>query len=246
MKFLYSVTVVLLLLTAAVWVSNQPYFHIATIDISNEEGGQFEYANKQQVFVAIRPYLTGSFFRVNVHQAERAAEAVAWVADAKISRVPPSTIKVVLRENKPVARWIREGYAAGLINQHGEVFQAAFDSDLPEFDGDLSVLPEMLENYKTLSAQLQPLRLQIIRLQYSPRLTWSMMLDNGVEVRLGKQDIHKRIALFAQMWPRELSNSADVLDYVDMRYPDGFATRNRAGTPPRRASEPAEAEDGGK
>lgn len=231
-RLFHLITVTLLLLSGAVWLADRPYFRISTVEITNEEGADtFEYADKQQVYRAMLPHLTGSFFRINVRNAKRAAEGTDWVASAKISRIPPATVKVVLRENKPTARWIRENETAGLINQHGGVFQAAFDGDLPSFDGELSALPLMLEKYKTLSTHLQPLRLKIIRLQYSPRLSWTMTLDNGIEVRLGKEDIHKRIALFARMWPISLAVNEEKLDYVDMRYPDGFATSNRTDAP---------------
>ena len=89
-------------------------------------------------------------------------------------------------------------------------------------------MPLMIENYRAFSTKLQPLRLKILRLQYSPRSAWTLMLDNGVEVRLGRENIHHRIGRFAESWSGHLAAHAHALDYVDMRYKDGFAVGYRS------------------
>ena len=112
------------------------------------------------------------------------------------------------------------------------MFQAAYAEELPEFDGDVNEQKVMFEQYENFNNQLKPLRLRIIRLQYSPRGAWAMMLNNGIEVRLGKEEINTRMARFVQAFPRQLQAKAQYIDYVDMRYEDAFATRLRADAPP--------------
>ena len=233
MRFLLYLTLLFLLMTGGIWLSRQPYFQIAEINIVTPDGSEkLHHADKKRLFETMRPYLTGSFFNVNLHEAQRAASKLDWVRSVKIDRIPPSQIKVTIDEYEPAARWIRNGEQAGLVSTQGEVFQAAYAEELPEFDGDVNEQKVMFEQYENFNNQLKPLRLRIIRLQYSPRGAWSMMLNNGIEVRLGKDETSTRMVRFVQSFPRYLQARAQYIDYVDMRYQDAFATRLRSDAPP--------------
>ena len=233
LRFLLYLTLLFLLMTGGIWLSRQPYFQIAEINIVTPDGSEtLHHADKKRLFETMRPYLTGSFFNVNLHEAQRAASKLDWVRSVKIDRIPPSQIKVTIDEYEPAARWIRNGEQAGLVSTQGEVFQAAYAEELPEFDGDVNEQKVMFEQYENFNNQLKPLRLRIIRLQYSPRGAWSMMLNNGIEVRLGKDETSTRMARFVQAFPRYLQARAQYIDYVDMRYQDAFATRLRSDAPP--------------
>lgn len=233
MRFLLYLTLLFLLMTGGIWLSRQPYFQIAEITIITPDGTEkLRHADKKRLFETMRPYLTGSFFNVNLHEAQRAASKLDWVRSVKIDRIPPAQIKVTIDEYEPAARWIRNGEQAGLVSTHGEVFQAVYAEELPEFDGDVNEQKVMFEQYENFNNQLKPLRLRIIRLQYSPRGAWSMMLNNGIEVRLGKDETSTRMARFVQAFPRYLQARAQYIDYVDMRYQDAFATRLRSDAPP--------------
>ncbi|WP_369588014.1 cell division protein FtsQ/DivIB [Kingella oralis] len=233
LRFLLYLTLLFLLMTGGIWLSRQPYFQIAEINIVAPDGSEkLRHADKKRLFETMRPYLTGSFFNVNLHEAQRAASKLDWVRSVKIDRIPPAQIKVTVDEYEPAARWIRNGEQAGLVSTHGEVFQAAYAEELPEFDGDVNEQKVMFEQYENFNNQLKPLRLRIIRLQYSPRGAWSMMLNNGIEVRLGKDETSTRMARFVQAFPRYLQARAQYIDYVDMRYQDAFATRLRSDAPP--------------
>lgn len=232
MKYLFCILFIIALYLGGVWITRMPYFQIAAITIVNDNGSdKLDYASKQRIFDSVKPHLTGSFFMVNVHEAKRAAESTGWVRHARIDRIPPSLIKITVSEYEPAARWIREGHQAGLISADGTVFQAAYQGELPEFDGDIRHHKLMLEQYKVFSTRLKSLRLKILRLQYSPHASWTMMLNNGIELRLGKDNVHARLNRFVEAYPSILSPQAASLDYVDMRYSDAFATRLRSDIP---------------
>ena len=246
MKLFYYAAWLAVLIAGALWLNKHPYFRIASIDIvPAEEGAKLQYANKEKLFERVRPGLTGSFFSVDVGRAQSIVQSDPWVADAKAERVPPHTIRIRVSEHKPFARWLRDNEHAGLVDDKGRIFQAAYDAELPEFDGESRDMPLMIENYRAFSTKLQPLRLKILRLQYSPRSAWTLMLDNGVEVRLGRENIHHRIGRFAESWSGHLAAHAHALDYVDMRYKDGFAVgyRSKSERPALPKDDDAEAPD---
>ncbi|UOP05478.2 cell division protein FtsQ/DivIB [Conchiformibius kuhniae] len=231
LKALYGLVGVFLVGAGVRWITHHSYFHIATIDlVSVHQGEPLKYVDKQKLFDAVKPHLSGSSFYVDLDAAQEAARHFTWVSDVKIERTASNTITVTVKEHEPVARWMRQGQPAGLVDADGQIFQADYDAPLPEFDGAAEDQPQMVSQYKSFSNELKPLRLQILRLQYTPRSSWSMMLDNGIELRLGKQEVNTRMNRFVSAWQHSLREKALQLDYVDMRYPDGFATRNRSRT----------------
>lgn len=228
-KVLYGVIGLFLLGAILRWVSYSDYFQIATVDIvSSQANKNLQYVDKQKLFNQLKPHLSGSFFYVDLDEAQRIASQSEWVDEVSVERIFPNAIRITVKEHEPVAKWIQEGHVAGLVNGDGKIFQAAYTKPLPLFDGALDVQAQMVSQYKIFSSELQPLRLGILRLQYTPRSSWSMMLDNGIELRLGKTDVNTRLNRFANAWQHSLSEQALSLDYVDMRYPNGFATRNRS------------------
>lgn len=226
LKMVYVVVCLFVLGVLVRLAANVGYFQISTVDMKNTRPEiPLKYVNQNALFEKIKPYLTGSYFYVDLDKAKEIALQTEWVSDVKIERELPATVRLIIKEHEPVAHWIREGQSAGLVDGEGKVFQAAYQGGkLPEFDGEVNVLPTMAQQYKTFADELQPLRLSILRLQYTPRASWTMMLNNGVELRLGKQDVNTRMARFVDAWQHSLSEISG-LDYVDMRYSDGFATR---------------------
>lgn len=228
-KLLYVVVALFLLGAFIRWGSHHSYFYIQTIDMVSVQANQpLQYVNKETLFERVKPHLSGSSFYVDLDEAQKVALEAEWVADVHIEKIMPSTIRMTIKEHEPVARWLQDGQVAGLVDSEGQVFQADYEKELPEFDGDSASLVQMVSQYKSFSNELQPLRLSILRLQYTPRSSWSMMLNNGIELRLGKNEVNTRLSRFVDAWQFHLREQATSLDYVDMRYSDGFATRKRS------------------
>lgn len=226
LKILYICVSVFLLVALVRFTTSLNYFQISAIDMQSARPNEsLKYVNKEQLFEQLKPHLSGSYFHVDLNKAREVALQTEWVSDVKIERKLPATVRLTIKEHEPVAQWIRDDKTAGLIDSDGKIFQAAYQGEkLPEFDAEAHVLPQMALQYKTFADELQPLRLSILRLQYTPRASWTMMLNNGIELRLGKQDVNTRMARFIDAWQHSL-NEISGLDYVDMRYSDGFATR---------------------
>lgn len=241
-KSFFYASVLVLILVAAKWVGQHPYFRIATISIVAEDGGEnLQRADKTALFNAVRPALTGSLFNVDIQEARRAAQTQPWVKQVKIDRIAPDGIHISVSEHEAAARWIREGFEAGLIAPDGTVFQAASDETLPELDGEYGQHVLMLEQWRIFSAKLKPLRLEIKRLQYSPRAAWTLYLDNGLEVRLGRDNLHARLDRFTRLYRAQLADRPEAAEYADMRYADGAAVGWREGGKPPLEEETAEA-----
>ena len=88
----------------------------------------------------------------------------------------------------------------------------------------------MVKHYEEFSGILRRQNLAIKELIYTPRSAWLVVLDNGITVRLGRENEIKRLQLFAEIWPTLLRKNQNRLSYVDMRYKDGFSVRYTSET----------------
>jgi cell division protein FtsQ len=52
-----------------------------------------------------------------------------------------------------------------------------------------------------------------------------LIADNGLELELGKDDVHGRLTRFLEVYPQLLHNAALSGAIADLRYSHGFALR---------------------
>jgi len=58
--------------------------------------------------------------------------------------------------------------------------------------------------------------------QVDARGAWQMTLQNGVEIRLGRRDVEARTQLFLDVAASIISSREAEIEFVDMRYSNGF------------------------
>jgi len=85
--------------------------------------------------------------------------------------------------------------------------------------------------YLQIREQLIPLGLGIRRVQVDARGAWQMTLQNGVEIRFGRRDVEARTQLFLDVAASIISSRESEIDFVDMRYSNGFTIGWKDGTP---------------
>ncbi|MDO5639453.1 MAG: cell division protein FtsQ/DivIB [Neisseria sp.] len=220
-RWLFILVVLMLLGAGAVWVYHSPYFPIRQVKID----GDLQRVSSDELQTVAQQYIRGNIFSADLNGAQKAFESLPWVDKAHVRRRLPDAVDIELTERVPVARWKE----SGLVDSNGNVFQAATDEKFPLFEGEPGTAKTMVAHYQEFSRVLQPLNLHIRSLEYSPRSAWQVQLDNGIEVRLGRENETPRLQRFAQIWPGILRAQQGRLAYVDMRYKDGFAVRYRQG-----------------
>ena len=151
-----------------------------------------------------------------------AAEALPWVHSAKVRRIWPATLRVQITEQQPVAGWNENGY----LNPAGEAFfprAGATPQGLPQLAGPEGQSHRVLQQYHEVKRTLQPLGMDIRRLAMDSRRAWSMQLDNGVLLQLGRARPWQRLQRFVRAWPEVFAGRMAELESVDMRYNNGFS-----------------------
>ena len=72
---------------------------------------------------------------------------------------------------------------------------------------------------------LAPLGLNVTRLQLSERRAWRMTLNDGLELRLGRDGVERRLQRFVEVYPGVLKQQLARIAAVDLRYTNGFAVQ---------------------
>lgn len=204
--------------SATQWLSDPYRFPLDIVEVT----GEFRHLQKERLQAAVGPHATGGFFTVDVDSVRTAAEALPWVHSAKVRRIWPATLRVQITEQQPVAGWNETGY----LNAAGEAFfpqSGGTPPGLPQLAGPEGQSHRVLQQYRQVSRTLQPLELRPARLTMDGRRAWSLQLDNGVLLHLGRARPWQRLQRFVRAWPDVFAGRMAELKSVDMRYSNGFS-----------------------
>ena len=207
----------LLIAYGALWaVVRFPAFALREVHVV----GEARHITRTQVEGIVRSEIKGTFFTLNLQQVRGAFEKLPWVREVNLRRRWPARLEVNIVEHVPLARWGTQA----LVNTHGEVFQAAYDGKLPIFSGPPGTSKEIAIQYDFFRRHLAPLG-QPVFVQLTARRAWQVKLDAGPTIAIGREDIEARLARFLEVHERTIGALKRRIDYVDLRYANGFAVR---------------------
>jgi cell division protein FtsQ len=184
--------------------------------------GHLTHVDPAAVQRAVIPELGSGFFDTHVERIGAAVEQLPWVASASVRREWPHTLHVDVVEEVPVARWNGDG----LLDAQGRVFTHSADkayAALPMLSGRDDAQQDVLAQFNTLAGLLAPRGLAIVALSVDARGAATVELDDGIEVRLGREEAAQRLARFSALALPALAAKLATVAYVDMRYTNGFA-----------------------
>ena len=221
---LYALALVLVLYAAGTMLVHSPAFALRSIRIQGELG----HVTRGQIVNALQGKVSGTFFTADVEAIRTMFQSIPWVRRAEVRRQWPDRLDVKLEEQMALARWGQESEGR-LVNVHGEVFSGRIDGMLPNFSGPAGSEQEVARRYALFRELLAPLALEPSTVALSQRLSWQLRLSNGLTLQLGrdseKDPLHERLARFVEVYPGTIGHLPRRLDYVDLRYPNGFALR---------------------
>ncbi|MGH8669828.1 MAG: cell division protein FtsQ/DivIB [Burkholderiales bacterium] len=204
---------------AVVLLVRSPWFPVISIDVTHA----LQKTTRQQIEAATKDRVGGNFFAVAPAEVRAGLEQLPWVRRASVRRVWPDRLEVELEEHEALARWGDEA----LINSHGERFQGSSEARLPVLFGPAGAEHEVAWRYARFSALVAPLGAQLERVVLTPRYAWQLRLSSGLHIMLGRDgDVAEaRLRKFVEVYPGTLGRMARKHEYVDLRYPNGFALR---------------------
>lgn len=220
----------LALVTAGIaWAVNRPGFALARVVVDAVPGRTLDQVDRALLRAAGAGRLTGNFFTVNLNEVRDTFEKVPWVRRAQVRRIWPATLQVSIEEHQPIAIW-GDGR---LVNRQGELFVAnpaevERDHALLEFSGPPGSEAEVTRRWTQLRDQLAPLSLAPEAVSLSARQAWTVRLDNGMQLVLGRDQglpIADRVARWVAAYPGVQARLNREVVAVDLRHPNGFAIR---------------------
>jgi cell division protein FtsQ len=224
---LYAIAAAAVIYAGVHTVIQSPLLPVRQVALQGELG----HVTREQAEGAARAAAVGSFLRVDLDAVRRAFEALPWVRKVEVRRLWPDRIQVAIEEHVALARWGADTQAVRLVNTFGEVFAGdlAEAESLPQFAGPLGSAQEVTRRYGAFRQALAPLKLEPRQVLLSPRYAWQLRLSNGLTLELGrdqlKEPVLDRLSRFVAHYAQTLGRLNRRLDYVDLRYPNGFALR---------------------
>jgi cell division protein FtsQ len=192
--------------------------------------GTFQRVTPIQVEAALAEALSAGFLTVDLGALRARVEALDWVDRASIGRQWPDTLLVRVTEHQAAARWGQ----TGLLNVRGELFteqsQHAFP-ELPSLAGPAGSERDVARRYLAVRGKLAEADLSLESLALDERGAWRLVLGGGQEIRLGRRDIDERLYRFFDVVAPALADTLKNVEYVDLRYTNGFAVGWREGPP---------------
>ncbi|MDO6562890.1 cell division protein FtsQ/DivIB [Amphritea sp. 1_MG-2023] len=190
--------------------------------------GSTQHLDRQQVAAKSVALMDGGLLSADIEAVKAGIQADPWVYQVGVSRRWPAALYLTVTEEVPVARWGEDG----LLNHEGDIFwpdDVAKYSALPRLKGPSSHTGMMMAEYYDLNQMLRKTGLQLIELQLEARGAWTLLLDNGIRVVVGRDQVVARLERFLTVYQQRLQAEADAgrIEQIDIRYNNGIAVKWR-------------------
>jgi cell division protein FtsQ len=228
--WLKNVSIIALLLAVIsmflIWILNPTTLPIEKVNIN----GTIRTTN-EQVESAVAPYMKSNFFTVNLQEIQEVIKTLTWVKEAQALRIWPNILSIKIQEHIIVARWKNEK----AVDETGRLLEVPIEtlsSELPIFNTEKQDISEALERYTVLNPFIESLGLHIRELVYNTQQTWTILLDNGMTLLIGRDENGQELQNFSVVYTQLKTNTSlqsalknKNVVYIDLRYDNGVAIR---------------------
>ena len=199
--------------------------------------GHSSHVSDGRIAKIAAPFLKASYFDMDLAGLTAALSEEPWLTDIEVAKRFPGGVSVHVADRKPVAYWGTEQ----LVDAQGRVFKPRSRPDgLVSLNGPETQSEKVYAQYRALSGILAGQRAYLSSLTLDTSGDWRARLNNGLELRLGREQVAERMQRFVQFALNRSAADAALADagYVDLRYSDGFAVGGtRTKTASRRGQE---------
>ncbi len=229
-RFLLAKRLVLLLLPVCVLVAFQQDWIEQPIRQLKVSGADYP-ETPQKIRNALQPSLTEGFFSIDLEQVHQQVLSLPWVQYASVKRQWPASLVVSVAEYKPMALWNTNQY----VTLAGQCIEGPFPGEVPptlKLLGPIGQQARVVLQYLSFQRVLRSVALEIDTVILAERGAWEIRFTNGLTLRLGRYDVDNRLKRFLAAYVTHLSSIASEIQYVDLRYTQGFAVRWKSATNP--------------
>ena len=185
-------------------------------------GGNFNHLEEQELAELVNMEIDGGFLSMNLNQLRQELQSHPWIHQVSVRREWPSTLKVEVIEEVPIARWGKKGF----LNRLGDQLSLPENSNLkslPVLEADFGSSQAMIAQYLLLAELLAPTDLRLTELQRDAVGAWQIETASGVRIVLGRDQIIEKIRRLIVVWASGLDVQLNNIATIDLRYPNGLA-----------------------
>ena len=185
-------------------------------------GGNFNHLEEQELAELVNMEIDGGFLSMNLNQLRQELQSHPWIHQVSVRREWPSTLKVEVIEEVPIARWGKKGF----LNRLGDQLSLPENSNLkslPVLEADFGSSQDMIAQYLLLAELLAPTDLKLTELQRDAVGAWQIETAAGVRLVLGRDQIIEKIRRLIVVWGSGLDVQLNNIATIDLRYPNGLA-----------------------
>jgi cell division protein FtsQ len=185
-------------------------------------GGNFNHLEEQELAELVNMEIDGGFLSMNLNKLRQELQSHPWIHQVSVRREWPSTLKVEVIEEVPIARWGKKGF----LNRLGDQLSLPENSNLnslPVLEADFGSSQDMIAQYLLLAELLTPTDLRLTELQRDAVGAWQIETASGVRIVLGRDQIIEKIRRLIVVWGSGLDVQLNNIATIDLRYPNGLA-----------------------
>lgn len=190
----------------------------------------------EKLRATVLPHAQAGFFAVRLEDAQAAVAQLPWVERAEVRKRWPDVLEVHVIEHKPFALWGK----GRLLSERGRLFPAqgiSLPQGLPQLGGPDSRVGDVVALYNESRVLFASSGNDVRALELDRRGSWSLVLSDGTQVVVGRNDARPRLDRFARLLPQLLSQQQQKLERADLRYTNGFALNWATAVPAPRAAQ---------
>ena len=168
------------------------------------------------LYESLQSRLEARIFDVDIFdQVEGATSQFTWIHSINVRRDWPNTLILKVVKIRPVAKWNIGKY----LSSQARVIDSVIKHDhLPQFQVAVSSPMRTLEVYRVLASRLKDKRWQISELSESDGGEWSVLISNGLTVRLGRDDLSEGLSRAILAYKGVNPDFRSSIEYIDARY----------------------------
>jgi cell division protein FtsQ len=191
--------------------------------------GQLNFVSEVEIKDTVSRFVSASLVALDLEALKHELEMLPWISKVAVQREWPDKLIIDVEEELAIARW-RD---SELLNQQGQIFVPEEISgllNLPRLSGPEHSEQQVMEQYQKFNQLLYPLGVRIRDLSMNERGALTMLLTNGVKVKLGKDDVLERMRRLVAFMESRYSSDLLNMETIDLRYTNGIAVSPRIKT----------------
>ena len=202
------------------------------VPIENVEiEGVYENVSLNNLREKVTSVLDGGYFTVDLENVQNALLELPWVEDASIRRQWPAGLHIKVVEKQAVAYWGNNA----LLSSRGEVFTPLMverNKVLPKLHGPEGLHEKIWSFLMQANHDFNEIGMEIKQLALDDRRAWTLTVskkeaEQDTVIKLGREDAVARLDRFVRVFSNDSILNLHNIAVIDMRYPNGFAVRNK-------------------